>query len=278
MKSYEEIENIIENTLGIKNLNDYNIWSSKFINNDHTKRQLITQEDIDLLSPDNIDNNAFWKIIEKKFGADCVGNSYNNQLTNSPEEADKRNMSLARTTGMLNYIDEYRFSGWRILEIGAGYGNFKQYCRFNTSYQYLGFDVFPKIDNILPTELDGTFPRDFIKTAKDTTVIVYSSNVFQHLSSKQRSRYFQDVFEILVTNGIFVFSLRTHDINPNTVTEENRDAIDNRRYLIHYGQFTEIPYFPEILEELKKYFLIMNISTRSDGFTTFTCQKTTKSP
>lgn len=274
MKTFEEIKDTIVNKLGVKDMDSYNAWIAPFHDKDPSKRRIITQEDIDLLSPDNVDNNAFWRVAEELFGADAVSSCGFGKLTNTITAGNSRNISLARFTGMLNFVDAWKHHELTLFEIGAGYGCLRDYCVHNTNFRYIGFDVYPKTYEINRTELDGTLPRKCIEDFRGKVGIVYSSNVFQHLSNKQRTQYFQDAEALMMQSGIFVFNVLTHNFNPDNVIPENKYAWDNRKYLKHYGQFTEIPYYPELAVELKKRFNILYETFRyMDGFATFVCAK-----
>lgn len=274
MKTYEEIKDIIVNKLGIKDLEAYVKWEAQFHESDHTKRRIVTQEDVELLSPDRIDNNAFWRVAEELFGADPVANCNYGKLPNDVVKGNLRNVSLARSTGALTYVDEWKHFDIAVLEIGAGYGSFRDYCAYHTNFRYLGVDVYPRIANAIPTNPDGTLPAKLLEDTAGKAQIVYSSNVFQHLSNRQRSQYFKDVLTLMKEDGLFVFNLLVHFDDPASCLPERTYAWDKRRYLHHYGQMTEIPYYPELREELEKNFKIFMETRRyHDYFFTFHCTK-----
>lgn len=280
MKTYEEIKDIIVNKLGLKDMDAYIKWVAEFDNHDHTKRRLITPEDIELLSPDNVDCNAFWQVADEIFGIDAVcATNYGKLETRNTDVGNRRNLGLARLMGALNFIDEWRFSPTNLLEIGVGYGALKSYIQMNTAFGYCGFDVRPRIVGVYPTDKDGSLPAKYIEQCKGTVQVVVSSNVFQHLSNKQRSRYFKDIYEVMNKDGVFVFNCLVHNIDPATVSAEHKFAVDGRRYLKHYGQFTEIPYYPELVKELREQFHIVYETRRFfDDFVTFSCSKKDLTP
>lgn len=79
--------------------------------------------------------------------------------------------------------------------------------------------------------------------------IIYSHNVFQHLSKKQRLGYFRDIKRVLKDDGEFTFSLFVR-------TENNKQYFAYKRtngtYLsLFYNQFIEIPTVDEILYEVR---------------------------
>lgn len=277
MKQYDEIKDIIVNKLGIKDLAAYQEWIKPFHNPPETRR-LVTPEDIELLSPDNVHNGHFWKVVEELVGPDCVANSFNAKLTNAIDAGNQRNWSLARVTGMLNVADDWKHHHAPVLEIGAGYGNFKYHCMLNTAFKYMGIDAWPKISGVIPTKPDGTMPQEIIDAClsdeKNRVHLVYSSNVFQHLSRKQRSQYFKDIHTILEPDGCFIFNLLVHYDDPKSEKPLNLTSTDHRQYLKHYGQFTEIPFYPELQAELQQWFNIHYETRRyHDCFFTFVCSR-----
>lgn len=270
MKTYDEIKDIITNQLGLKDLASYKAWMEQ-----HTvmvpfeKRKLVTPEDIALLSPNNIHNGDFWRVVEEVFGVDCVAATMYGKLDSDKDLGSLRNLSLARTGGMLNFVDEWRHLHCPVLEIGAGYGNFKYYCMLNTAFKYLGVDVYPKSHGIHAALPNGTLPP-YILNEKGKFQIVYSSNVFQHLSKEQRSVYFQDIFDLMTEHGLFIFNLTVHYHDPATCSDKARMSTDGRQYMCHYGQWTEVPFYPELQQELQKYFNIEYETRRySDYLFTF---------
>ncbi|MCX5657810.1 MAG: methyltransferase domain-containing protein, partial [Candidatus Omnitrophica bacterium] len=257
MIEYNEIKDIILNKLGITDLEAYSKWLAAFHERDSSKRRIVTQEDIDLLSPDRIHNGDFWKVIGEIFGVDCVANTMNKTLSDNVDVGNLRNLGLASMMGALNFVDEWRHGHFPVLEIGPGYGNFKSNCQMTTDFMYAGVDIYPKIPGIFSTTPQGTLDEEFVETGKDKMQIVYSSNVFQHLSNKQRSKYYADIHKILHPKGVFIFNLLVHFYNPADATPETRSAFDGRQYLKHYGQMTEVPFYPELMDELGKYFYIL---------------------
>jgi hypothetical protein len=265
MKNYEEIKEIIVNKLGLTSLKAY----SEYLNQYWINKKLIEESDIELLSPDNINNNDFWKLSEELFGTNCVANNQGGQYENekpvlSVSESNRINLGLARMMGMLNYVDMYKQYHLDILEIGAGYGNFKNYIEINTAFDYTGVDVNPKLSDIIKTPLTGLLP-DSVKGKNYS--IIYSSNVFQHLSSRQRTTYYQDISDLMHDNSVFIFSIVIRG------GPKNENSYDGNYYCIHYGQFTMIPTYRDIIEELSTYFLITYECRRSDGVTAFTLGK-----
>jgi SAM-dependent methyltransferase len=244
MKELDEIKDIIVNQLGIKDQETYKAWCEAY----NTGRKPITNADVELLSPDNVNNTHFWQVVEELFGSDCVGNSLYGALPNSPLASNLRNLTLARLSGALNFVDEWKHYSMPILEIGAGYGNFQSYILYNTAMKYTGVDVVPRAHDIIQLPPTGLLPEEV--TGKNF-FIVYSSNVFQHFSAKQRSQYYKDIAQMLLPNGLFIVNMMVHYWPPEKLPIP---AEDGKNYLRHYGQFTEIPFYPQLMDELTPYF------------------------
>lgn len=263
MINYNAIKDIIVNKLGLKDLTAYKQYMESWV--DIKNPKIITKKDVELLSPDNINNFDFWKIAEELFGVDGISNTdFGKNNTFDRDEANRRNLIIARASGVLNMIDVWKHSNASVLEIGAGYGNFKNYVLYTTALTYTGVDAFPKVPGIIPTLPNGLLP-DEIKQKKFN--LVYSSNVFQHLSSSQRRAYLNDVHGMLHNGGYFMFNLFLTLSRPKFPSE------DGKNYTQLYGQFTEIPTYREFTNLISEYYWV-DFETRrfSDDFITFVCR------
>jgi SAM-dependent methyltransferase len=261
MKSYQEIKDIIVKDLGITNLEEYRRYCDLF--KDDTRKLL--KEELELLSPDNINNKDFWIVAEQLFGIDPVCNTKSG--VKNIEEGNVANLKLARHSGMLNFVEDNSDLPIEILEIGPGYGSLKNYIKSKTKFLYKGVDVYPKCDEIIASNIDGTLPEE-IKTKKFGHVV--SSNVFQHLSIKQRRQYYSDISNILLPGGAFLFNNMCYP-----KSGQWRGYVDSKgdRYLSHYGQWTLIQTLDEIIEELKIYFdiCITTLLNPNQDFVGFYC-------
>lgn len=256
MKLYQEIKDIITKQLGIVDLSTY----KKYVEGSYKREP--SKEELELLSPDNIHNGDYWRVIEELFGTDCVSNTNYGTYDDDIMESNRRNHQIALTTGMLIPINALQKYAASLLEIGPGYGSFKNYVETNSLFKYTGVDVYPKMPKIISTTPEGYLPEEILKKRYN---LVYSSNVFQHLSNKQRRKYFEDIHFILEENGYFVFNLLV--ISHTSLANKNI-------YLRHYGQYTLIPYIGDVRNELSKYFdFVSELYRFSDGLITFHCQK-----
>ncbi len=271
MKDYDEIKTILTDQLGIRDLKTYKDWGERFWWNGkgpmRTPRRP-TQADVDLLSPDLIDNNAFWRIAEELFKTDPVANC-NGTEPFDIEEANRNNLTIYQLNGFTGSVEAYRhlWSPSRIplLEIGPGYGAFKNWCGRLGGIDYYAVDVYPRIPDVDPAYPNGLMTD---VTLSRRYAIVMASNVFQHLSVNQRRAYYRDVNNCLLPGGLFMVSQMLDDGRAN----EHRDT-DGRHWCRHYGQLTQIQREYEIISDLKERFNVLQRTIWDGGTITTLCQK-----
>lgn len=270
MKTYDQIKSILIDQLGIRDLKTYKDWGDRFLWNGKgpmcTPRKP-TQEDIDLLSPDLIDNNAFWRIAEELFKTDPVANC-NGTLPFDIEEANRNNLTIYQQDGFTGMVEGFKqlWSPSRIplLEIGPGYGAFKEWCARLGGIDYYATDVYPRIPGV-----DATHPNGLMTqvTRDRRYAIVLTSNVFQHLSVAQRRAHYRDVKSCLLPGGLFMVSQMMDDGG----LFEHR-CKDGHWWCRHYGQLTQIQREHDILADLRQHFKIARRSIWERGTITVTCQ------
>lgn len=261
----EQFKEIIEGNYGITDLKSYNDYKMK--------RGLagLTKEEIELLSPDNVNSCSFWEYVEKnpEIAKDAIAFGITKEMT--IERANELNFRLACSLNALSYILMYaEYSDMPLLGIGAGYGMLKNFVKQSTKLQYYGVDVYPKIDGVYTVGEDGsTLPSNI---TNHMFGIVIAVNVFQHLSVKQRRHYYEQIEKILFPNfGVFTVTIVAYD--PSSLSIPFKCNDDGKFYMCHYGQYTEVQTLSEIQEDLMKHFEILSISCRglSNSFT-FHCR------
>lgn len=269
MKTYREIKRIITGEFGFKSLETYKIWSEQV-----RPTISLTSDRIEKLSPDVVNCRDFWKVCEELFGTDPVCN-----VTVPPSvgrlpyaiethaDANRMNLRLAKSLGITAFLDENAGVRLRTLEIGPGYGSLKNYIETNTNHVYTGVDVYPRIPGVIATTPDGLMPAELIEPG--TYGYVVSSNVFQHLSARQRTRYIKDAHTILREGGLFIFNII---IDTGKIPAYVRDQ-DGNAWADHYGQYTPIPKAESVYGELSRPFGILYVTQRYDGLFNFVCQK-----
>ena len=208
------------------------------------------QEFIDRLSPDNIDTNEFWRLATNNFPLFSIAGGI--QKINTTDEANMSTLGFHNLLGAIDALGKL-FDGndidkIKILEIGPGYGNIMTLLdRAGVREGYYAIDVYPLFEHPRLFKTDGKTIPDTIPAQLD---IVYSINVFQHLSENQRSSYYQQIFERLVDGGVFIFGMFV-------ATEENKDwpcwgarDEDGNYYCHFFKQLTKVDHIDELYEEL----------------------------
>lgn len=259
MKTYDEIKEIITQRYGFTSIEKYKEWLTVW----REKGGTATQEEADLLSPDNIDCHDFWRVCYHLFGSDSVCNAVDGAVYTNDMDANRINLSIAQLSGITSIIDANKFYRVNMLEYGPGLGCVKNYVEVNTRFNYYGFDVHPRIPGIAATTNEGYIPTEFVDKNKGSFQIVFSSNVLQHVSQKQRQKFFADAYDLLSVGGTLAFNAMTFDQNAPPL-----------RYMTLYGQFILIPTVSEIVKELQNLkFTIMSLGSRQEFHGSFIVQK-----
>jgi hypothetical protein len=271
MKTAAEIRRILTEELGFTDLDAYQRWIQAERANARP-----TPERIERLSPDSIDNRAFWRVCESLFGSDPICNVAVSPAVgempdglNGPMDANRMNFRLARAMGVVAFLDENAHERVKTLEVGPGYGSLKNYIETQTNHVYTGVDVFPRIPGILETTADGVLPRDFVEKEAGSYSYVISTNVFQHLSQRQRAVYIDDAAALLHPGGLFIMNVT---IDTAKVPAHMRDA-QGRAWIDHYGQYTPMPKGAEVYDALGRSFGILYVTQRYDGLFNFVCRR-----
>ena len=203
------------------------------------EKRPISKSELKWMKPGkNFDNNHFWKTIHETFGTLAITNVKDLSM----EEANDITLKVAKDFKLLKKVEEKLEDGIKILEIGSGYGNFHNWLEgkgFNMD-NYYSIDVYPYFfhDNLHITD-GNIFPEKLPKFD-----IVYSCNVFQHLTQKQRSAIL----------GMFLgdSSLREND-DKNTYKLRTCHAVSQNDYCKHNDiKLYRIKYNDNIEEKMSK--------------------------
>lgn len=227
---------------------------------------------IEKLHPDNIDNKKFWKEATSRFPLFSIAGGIQN--ISSKYEANSVTFNMAvhiGAVGVLNKLYANKPTS-KLLEIGPGYGAI---CDFigdtYGSENYWGIDINPLVDNPRIFECDG---RNIPNTIPNSMDIVYSINVFQHLSKSQRTSYYKQIFEVLSVGGSFIFA-------SYVITENNKDlpcwsvrGEDNKCYCIFFRQLTEVDIYDELIDELSYIGYDVSVINDKTHYIAFKCVKT----
>ncbi len=269
MKRYDEIRRELVEGFGFTDLNAYRRWI------EHDRRQLkLNAELIARLSPDHVDCRDFWRVCDELFQLDPVCNSAVNpsvgRLPYAVEnrmDANRLNLRLARAFGITDYLEENAQQRLKVLEVGPGYGSLMNFIETHTNHEYTGVDVAPRMPGIVQATAEGLIPEELLRQGIGSYSYVISTNVFQHLSGKQRKRYYEDARSLLARGGLFIFNLCVDTGKAGYL----RDSAGNA-WCDHYGQFTPIPK-TDIYSELGALFGVLYVTQRYDGVFNFVCQK-----
>ena len=271
LKTHDEIKTILVDQLGLTDLAAYERWSRRFCwtgSGPMAVPRRPTKQDIELLSPDLIDNNAFWRIAEELFKTDPVANC-NGVRPFDVVAANRNNLQIYRQNGCTS-IAEWCKQAWEgsripLLEIGPGYGAFKEWIGALGGFDYYAADVYPRIPGVDATHIDGTLTG---VTKERRYALVIASNVFQHLSVAQRRTYYEGLYDCMLPAGLFMVSMILDDgtVDPGIRCE------DGHVWCRHYGQLTQIQREYEIRQDLQKHFTIERMTT-GPGHISVVCSK-----
>lgn len=247
------ISEIIEQKLGIKSEEDFDKFYDDRVKNG------TTDEEIELLNPEKIDNEEFWQYIDKNFSRAVCGSGGDKDL------AFKLNLALVLDSGIINKILSYRAINpehvFQILEIGPGYGTIPTLLdAFRVKTLYNAVDVRPKFETVQKVSGNGELTEDIL--SKEYHYII-AHNTFQHLTINQRRQYYTNINKVLHKNGSFHISM---PMSPHFNTIKYKE----REYICHFGQFTPLQTYQEIKNDIEQYAKLKctTVMSRFDCFNT----------
>lgn len=226
------------------------------------------------LSPDNIDCEVFWKVATQNFPLFSISGGV--QTITTKEEANTVNLVSAFNLNALKPVENAfnKNPDCMLLEIGPGYGGLENILSGHYSNNnYYAIDVNPLFFHKNLCKCDGRNIPSEIPNGMD---IVYSINVFQHLSKSQRTSYYKQIYIILKNGGSFVFGMFV-------ITEKNKNNNkwgyqdeNGGVYTSFFKQLTIVDREEELLSELEDIgFEVRRLSAESDTnhYLTFECIK-----
>lgn len=164
------------------------------------------------LSPDVTNNRAFWEACEQHFGIDAVANRSSDRQE-SIEKGNKDNFELFKLMCQPFYDVAIRSILKRpvppkhIVEIGPGYGSFKENGNIPTDFKYTSFDVYPRIEGCRQiANTNGLFEPSDIEDLYSTVGIVLAVNVYQHLTPKQLINHVSTIHAMLALGGYAIIT------------------------------------------------------------------------
>jgi SAM-dependent methyltransferase len=230
---------------------------------------------IDRLSPDRIDSRKFWKVATTLFPFFSVCGNDNRGIKNT-DDVNAATIAMSRDLGCLKAVYEliqYKHSA-HILEIGGGYGNFLNFIKqYHNDDNYYAIDVNPLFSHPRHYMTNGHSIPKLVPRGLD---LVYSVNVFQHLTSRQRTLYYKSIYRKLKNGGSFIFGMFVvTPQNKNWDTWQSRDE-NGRCYVNFFKQLTPVDTLEELYTELGDIgFIVEHLSPIEDKchYLTFKCTK-----
>ena len=153
----------------------------------------------------------FWELCKEMFPLHSVhGTAQNISQIESWER------SQANTYNFLNMPTNTKLYRGKVFEIGYGYGCFgKEIMKKDTwDADYYGIDYVSSDKSLLKYKKNGRkrfyeinksgIPVKFQKQKFD---LIYSVNVMQHLTQKQRKDYFKQIAKMMNSNSVFYFDV-----------------------------------------------------------------------
>jgi hypothetical protein len=245
------IKSVIEGKLGLTTMEQYTEYKKRIW------EQPVSMDEIEELSPDKIDSSEFWKYCDEnpEFKYDTV--AFGIPKDGNANQANERNFLVAAESGVFSRIIMHRSCAFNVLDIGAGFGMLKiELNRYAPYATYYGVDVHPKFEGCIKVT-DCILPPEIMEKRFG---YVFACNVFQHLSIRQRRTYYEQVAKIC--DGFFVLT-NCVDINDSPNRRGFKCRENNRLYMCHYGQFTELQTMEELREDLEKHFHIISLQQRT---------------
>jgi len=248
--------------------NKTNVVSTNFdLLNKNNK--LVSDLEVEKLSQDLIDNKFFWKYIVEKFPFFSISQY---PKCKSDEDVNKANLNASMWLGFYQKI--YNFlknnNTAKILEIGPGYGSL--FYPINNNFDtcdYWAIDINPLFyfeglvesnGSEIPVNVGGNF--DFI----------FSFNVFNHLSKKQRSSYYKSVYNSLKKKGRFLFTNFLIVDLSNEIDYWNYKDENNNIYTSFFSQLTKVDEYNNLADELNDIGFSVNIKMNQNT-AIIDCQK-----
>lgn len=157
------------------------------------------------------DWKEFWEIVKEYYPLHsvCGGSTYD-----SPEKIIQNESDRIENIIQYLWMPENWLNGKKILEIGFGFGGAGHYLMKKYKANYHGIDFTysnPKDEEFKYRGkqrfhvIDKSGIPEFLKDNKYN--FIFSTNVFQHLTHKQRIDYYKEVYDCLNKGGVFYFDV-----------------------------------------------------------------------
>jgi len=205
-------------------------------------------------SPNYMDSNHFWKKAVKNFPSFSIAGSDKFENVDEINEATTHNLHL-RFNMIREFLNDcYRSNkGIDLLEIGPGFGGMYHFFRDNLpNIWWRGIDVncLFKHPNLYRTN------GHQIPEKVPSMDVIYSINVFQHLSNEQRQSYYTEAYNKLREGGTFIFGMfavtdeNEHEVRPNGNRLFGVKDEDGTYYSTFLSQLTPVDRLEEAVNKL----------------------------
>ena len=159
--------------------------------------------------PEGFDWQEFWRDCKREYPLHSVAGSV---YYNEPDKIITREYGQVPMGKFITWRDKTIHYGRKpkVLEIGFGFGGAAD--RFTANgYDYTGIDYVPSRDlshikGRFLTISESGIPKEVIDEG-EVYDLVYSENVFQHLTKQQRLDYYKQSHKILRKGGVMYFDL-----------------------------------------------------------------------
>lgn len=197
------------------------VWSEYGIPNvkDYQEKAFHLSKDEEFVSKfQKINYKNFWLAAHEFFGTDPIANNSRTLAIEKDiekiEGANRNNWSIANYMGIAGsfdlFFDNCKVRNIRphIAEIGSGYGSIFEYLKTRDNYDYTGFDLISRFDDVVEVEgEDGCLSDGQLHTFASKFTLIYSFNVFQHLEKFQIEKYINQAYTMLDKTKLSCFIL-----------------------------------------------------------------------
>lgn len=211
---------------------------NKIFDNNINNQIIVNETGINRFHPNKINNKEFWNYAKLKFPLFSVSGSPSINI----KDCNKKTLELSKILGLYSFMIRKIYKSKQklnILEIGYGYGNVFE--KINKLSNYIGIDFskikqLNKYNNLIIINKSG-IPEIIKDNSMD---IVYSVNVLQHCSQKDRFNYISESYKKLIKGGYFIGSCFVEtDINKNSDVWGIQDE-NERKYCHFFKQLVEV--------------------------------------
>lgn len=212
---------------------------------------IVKDEAIHRFHPNTINNKEFWSRAKKSFPRISVCGAPSKNISEVNKHTLDFSKQLKLYPFLLKLIEDSAVQ-LKMLEIGFGYGNI--FNELKDKCEYIGIDYtvprfLKKYKNFIEIEKSG-IPEYLL--GENYFDIVYSVNVLQHCSQKDRFEYFKQGYSALKPGGYFIFScFLMSKGNQNDRCWGVKDH-QGRGYTHFFNQLTEVDLDAELFNYLQQ--------------------------